>query len=192
MRRTPPFTLPPPPRGLPRRLRAWYLVIAAIVSAVAVATAPLCPVTDAAGRPAWKVQAVNDGDTVTCIDTAGRTVRIRLVGIDAPELDQPAGGQARSALAGKLAAGVVRVEGDARDQHGRLLGTLWIDARDVNREMVADGWAWAFTGFADDDDLLAAESAARHARRGLWADPRPLPPAKWRELHPSHGQPRPR
>jgi endonuclease YncB( thermonuclease family) len=129
---------------------------------------------------------------VTCIDTTGRTVRIRMVGIDAPELDQPAGGQARSALARKLAAGVVRVEGDARDQHGRLLGTLWIDNRDVNREMVADGWAWAFTGFADDEDLLAAESAARHDRRGLWADPRPLPPARWRELHPSHGQPRPR
>jgi endonuclease YncB( thermonuclease family) len=80
----------------------------------------------------------------------------------------------------------VRVEGAARDQHGRLLGTLWLDGRDINREMVADGWAWAFTGFADDEDLMAAESAARQARRGLWAEPNPVPPSRWRAQHPSH------
>jgi micrococcal nuclease len=184
--------IPPPPRGLPRHLRGWYVVAAALVSAIAAATAPMCPAIDARGRPTWRVEAVNDGDTVTCLDTNGARVRIRLVGIDAPELDQPAGTAARAALAAKLASGSVRVAGDARDQHGRLLGTLWLDDRDLNREMVADGWAWAFTGFADDENLVAAESAARHARRGLWADPHPVAPARWRELHPSHGQPRPR
>ena len=97
-----------------------------------------------------------------------------------------------SALATKLTGGRVRVEGDARDQHGRLLGTLLVDDRDVNREMVADGWAWAFTGFVDDEELIAAESAARRTRRGLWADPQPMPPSQWRQLHPSHGQSRPR
>jgi len=81
------------------------------------------------------------------------------------------------------------VEGDARDQHGRLLGTLRLDDRDLNREMVAEGWAWAFTGFAEDSDLIAAESAARRARRGVWADPQPLPPRQWRELHPPHSGP---
>lgn len=167
-------------------------MIAAIVSAVVAATAPMCPVTDRQGRPAWRVEAVNDGDTVTCLDTKGRRVRIRMQNIDAPELDQPGGGAARAALVAKLSGGRVRVEGDARDQHGRLLGTLLIDDRDVNREMVADGWAWAFTGFVDDEELIAAESAARRARRGLWADPRPLPPSQWRQLHPSHTQPRPR
>lgn len=182
--------LPPPPRGLPRRLRSWYAVAAAILSAVVAATFPSCPATDARGRPAWRVEIVNDGDTVTCRTTEGREVRVRLVGIDAPELDQPRGREARAALAAKLGGGVVRVAGAARDQHGRLLGTLFVEDRDLNREMVADGWAWAFTGFAEDDDLAAAESAARQARRGLWADPQPLPPARWRELHPSHVAPR--
>jgi len=181
--------LPPPPRGLPRRLRAWYVLGAAIISALAAATAPMCPLTDGQGRPVWRVEAVNDGDTVTCLDTEGRRVRIRLLGIDAPELDQPAGGAARAALAAKLSGGGVRVAGDARDQHGRLLGTLHVGDRDINREMVADGWAWAFTGFADDEDLVAAESAARRGKRGLWAEPNPLAPARWREMHPSHGQP---
>ena len=50
-------------------------------------------------------------------------------------------------------------------------------------------WAWAFTGFAENDDLIAAESAARRGRRGLWADPQPQPPRQWRELHPPHAGP---
>lgn len=185
------FRLPPPPPGLPRRLRTWYVVIATIISAVATATVSRCPVTDAEGRPAWRVAMINDGDTVTCIDTEGRQVRVRLLGIDAPELDQPQGRESRAALATKLAGGIVRVAGDARDQHGRLLGTLLLGDRDLNREMVAEGWAWAFTGFADDHDLIAVESQARREHRGLWADPRPMPPGQWRELHPSHADRRP-
>ena len=183
------FVVPPPPRGMPRRLRVWYALAAAVLSAVVAATAPYCPATDAQGRPAWRVEMINDGDTVTLLDTAGQRVRVRLVGIDAPELDQPMGRESRAALAAKLAGGIVRVEGDARDQHGRLLGTLRLADRDLNREMVAEGWAWAFTGFAENDDLIAAESAARGGRRGLWADPQPQPPRQWRELHPPHAGP---
>ena len=183
------FVVPPPPRGMPRRLRVWYALAAALLSAIVAATAPYCPATDAQGRPAWRVEMINDGDTVTLLDTAGQRVRVRLVGIDAPELDQPMGREARAALAAKLAGGIVRVEGDARDQHGRLLGTLRLADRDLNREMVAEGWAWAFTGFAENDDLIAAESAARRGRRGLWANPEPQPPRQWRELHPPHAGP---
>lgn len=179
-----------PPPGLPRRLRGWYALAVAVVTAVVAATAPLCPVTDGAGRPAWRVEMVNDGDTITCLDHDGQRVRIRLVGIDAPELDQPRGREARAALAAKLAGGVVRVEGRSRDQHGRILGTLHVGERNLNHDMVADGWAWAFTGFAEDDDLAAAEAAARRDRRGLWADPQPLAPGRWRELHPPHTMPR--
>jgi micrococcal nuclease len=183
------FVVPPPPRGMPRRLRVWYALAAALLSAIVAATAPYCPATDAQGRPAWRVEMINDGDTVTLLDTAGQRVRVRLVGIDAPELDQPMGRESRAALAAKLAGGIVRVDGDARDQHGRLLGTLRLADRDLNREMVAEGWAWAFTGFAENDDLIAAESAARRGRRGLWANPEPQPPRQWRELHPPHASP---
>ena len=76
--------------------------------------------------------------------------------------------------------------GYGRDQHGRLLGTLWIDDRDINREMVLDGQAWVFGGFAPDEELLAAEADARKGRRGLWSDSRPVSPAEWRSAHPSH------
>lgn len=179
-----PLRLPPPPRGLSRRARAVYLIVAAAVSAVASLAVPMCPLADRAGRPLWRVETVHDGDTVTCLDEHGRPQKIRLHGIDAPEHGQPFGDAARSALAGKLAAGSVRVEGTARDQHGRLLGTIWIDDRNLNRELVAEGWAWAFGGFSPDDDLVTAEAGARRRRLGLWAEERPVEPRQWRDAHP--------
>lgn len=89
-------------------------------------------------------------------------------------------------LAAKLAGGGVQVRGEARDQHGRLLGTLWVDGRDINRELVAEGLAWVFGGFAPDESLLEAEAEARRQRRGLWSDPHPIAPADWRTTHPPH------
>jgi endonuclease YncB( thermonuclease family) len=80
----------------------------------------------------------------------------------------------------------VQVRGEARDQHGRLLGTLWVDGRDINRELVAEGLAWVFGGFAPDEALLEAEAEARRQRRGLWSDPKPIAPADWRAMHPPH------
>lgn len=180
-----PFRIPPPPPGMPRRMRGWYVLVATVVSAI-VAAVPMCPLHDPQGRPLWRVEFVHDGDTVTCIDEANKPQKIRLVGIDSPELNQPFGREASNALRHKLAGGRVRVEGDARDQHGRLLGTLWVDDRNINRELVADGWAWVFGGFNPDPDLLDAETAARTARRGLWSDPRAQAPSDWRRDHPPH------
>ena len=177
--------IPRPPRGLPPRARRIYIVVAAVGSLVAAAI-PACPVHDAGGRPLWRVDVVHDGDTVTCLDETQRPRKIRLVGIDAPELDQPFGRESRSALAGKLTGGLVRVDDRGRDQHGRTLGTLFVGDRNVNRELVADGWAWVFDGFSPDPALLDAESAARSARRGLWASATPRRPADWRREHPSH------
>jgi micrococcal nuclease len=186
MRRNRGLRLPPPPPGLSPRARTAWVLVAALASAAATVVVPMCPRLDDTGRPLWRVEAVHDGDTVTCRDAEGRSWKIRLVGIDAPEHGQPYGDASRRALARKLADGLVRVEGDARDQHGRLLGTLRLGERDLNRELVAEGMAWAFGGFRAADDLVAAEAVARRERRGLWADPDPVPPREWRELNPPH------
>jgi len=170
---------------MPRRMRGWYVLIATVVSVI-VAAVPMCPLHDPQGRPLWRVDFVHDGDTVTCIDEANHPQKIRLVGIDSPELNQPFGREASNALQQKLVGGRVRVDGNARDQHGRLLGTLWVDERNINRELVNDGWAWVFGGFNPEPDLLDAETAARKARRGLWSDPHAQTPSDWRRDHPSH------
>jgi|694.fasta_scaffold04639_12 endonuclease YncB( thermonuclease family) len=162
--------------------RTWLIVGLAVASIVL----PLLIARlsePAPETPAWRVLAIHDGDTVSCQAGDGRSRRIRLVGIDAPEFGQPFGRRAADALAAKLEGRTVEVEDRGTDQHGRLLGRIRVVGRDVNLEMVADGWAWAF-GFAPDETYLAAEADARRRRAGLWADPRPTPPAEWRALHP--------
>lgn len=173
----------PPPSGARPGFRAGLVLTVAVV-AVGVIALRSCPREDDSGRPLWRVATVHDGDTVTCLDERGVARKIRLAGIDAPESGQPHGDAARRALAAKLVGGWVRVEGRARDQHGRLLGTLWIEGRDLNAELVTEGFAWAFGGFVPDEELVAAEAAARRSRRGLWVDERPVPPREWRAAHP--------
>ena len=155
----------------------------ALVS-VAVAAVDRCRIPDAAGRETWTVHVVHDGDTVTCHDTSGRAHKIRLLGIDAPEIKQPHGTLARSALERKVGHRRVAVESRGYDKHGRLLGKLWLDERDVCREMVAEGHAWVFGGIAPDPILVEAESLARRERRGLWAEAGPVEPSQWRAAHP--------
>lgn len=133
---------------------------------------------------AWTIQTVHDGDTVTAVAADGREERIRLLGIDAPEYRQPHGREARAALAQKVQGQPIRLEPHGRDQYDRLLGTLWIDQRNLNHELVAEGHAWVFDRFTPPADLLAAQQAARRDRRGLWAASEPLRPSDWREAHP--------
>ena len=171
------------PRPLSRRLRPWWF-LAIVLVAVGTAALERCRLPDAAGRPTWTVRVVHDGDTVTCHDNDGRPQRIRLLAIDAPELEQPHGRESRAALAGKVGDRRVAVASRGFDKHGRLLATLWIGERDINREMVEEGHAWAFGRIAPDPELVDAEGRARRARRGLWAGSAPEEPSRWRDEHP--------
>ena len=160
------------------------------VAAIGTAAVERCRITDTVApptwtaRPPWTVRTVHDGDTVTCVDPQGSIHKIRLLGIDAPEAAQAWGRESSQALSRKVARSRVAVVSRGYDQHGRLLGTLWIDDRDINREMVAEGHAWVFGRIAPDPDLVEAESAARRERRGLWAEGHPEEPSHWRAAHP--------
>ena len=169
-------------RGFPSRWPWGFAAMA--LAAIGTAAVERCRIPDAVGRPTWTVRTVHDGDTVTCHDTEGWTHKIRLLGIDAPESAQAWGRESSDALSRKVAGRRVAVVSRGYDQYGRLLGTLWIDDRDVNREMVAEGHAWAFGGISPDPDLVEAESAARRERRGLWAEGHAEEPSQWRAAHP--------
>lgn len=144
---------------------------------------------------------VHDGDTIHIL-AAGRRIKVRLHAIDAPELGQPFGRKSREALAAMIAAKYVRVDVRGRDVFGRTIGTVWILQRmslpdrpatgfareiNVNEEMIRRGWAWCFRKYTHGQpDLfrryMRLEREAREGRRGLWADPKPLPPWKWRRI----------
>jgi endonuclease YncB( thermonuclease family) len=68
------------------------------------------------------------------------------------------------------------------DRYGRLVGKVWLDGRDVNKELVVEGHAWVYRKYMLDATLLDDEVSARAAGRGLWFLPEAewTPPWEWR------------
>jgi endonuclease YncB( thermonuclease family) len=167
---------PRPRRGLGRRLFDYGLTIA-LFALLALLAARLDRI---ATRNEQGSATVNDGDTLTL----GRE-RIRLRGIDAPEYNQTCrrngadyacGRMARQALAGLIGGRAVSCTGWQRDRYGRLLGDCRAGDVDLNRALVAAGWAVAYGGYE------AEEQKARSAGAGIWAGSFERP-QDWRHAH---------
>lgn len=134
-----------------------------------------------------KVVKVYDGDTVTLDPPGGERVIVRLQGIDAPELSQRYGREARAHLVSLLLHQQVVVHWTKRDRHGRLVGKVIVGGRDVGRELLLAGLAWNFKRYEHEqsvDDRVAyaaAEAQARNRGMGLWRDATPIAPWSYRE-----------
>lgn len=123
-----------------------------------------------------RVIRVNDGDTITVLQ-GRRHRKVRMVGIDAPELGQrPWGEKARRHLE-RLMAGsgwTVTLEHDMDpiDKYGRTLAYVWTaDGRLANEEMLRSGNAVLFTypsNVRHVDRLTEAQREARQSRIGIW------------------------
>jgi len=129
---------------------------------------------------------VVDGDTLTIAGT-----RIRLVDIDAPELDQtcfdsqgrdwPCGRQSSSQLRSYVRGRDLTCRPRSLDQYGRTLATCALpDGTDINGWMVEQGLA-VTSGYAE--VYSRQQAAAKAAGRGLWAGTF-TPPREWRRQHP--------
>ena len=132
------------------------------------------------------VVGVHDGDTLR-LSTG---VIVRLWGIDAPELLQPYGAEAKAKLSGLVLAKNLRLEIRGRDRYGRTLGVLWLGRRNVNQFMIVNGLAWHYRRYAPCARAHAAgcvlerlEDNAQRSRRGLWESKEAIPPWEWRRLH---------
>jgi len=134
-----------------------------------------------------RVVRLADGDTVTVLDSSNTQHRIRLEGIDAPELQQAFGAQSKKSLSAMIFGKDVTVVYQKTDQYGRLVGKITLDGKDVNLEQVKAGMAWHYKEYereqtASDRELYArAEDEARAARRGLWQDADPIEPSAFRK-----------
>ncbi len=124
---------------------------------------------------------VIDGNT---LEVAG--ARLRLYGIDAPDLDQPCrlrgrtqacGVIARAALMDLTAGATLDCEMRGRDAAGRTLATCTADGYDVAEGMVYTGWALALDGAPA--RYHSVERQAKAARRGLWLG-QFTAPSEWR------------
>lgn len=172
--------------SVPVRSLLWFSITKQVRAAVLCAAAVL-------GLPAQaltlmgQVVRVADGDTVTVMDQAQQTYKVRLAGIDAPEKKQAFGERSRQSLYDMVHGKNVQLETHKRDKYGRHVGTLKVDNTDVNLTQVQRGMAWHYTAYAreqpeqDQRSYSAAERLAREAMLGLWADSSALAPWAWRQ-----------
>jgi len=122
------------------------------------------------------VVSVSDGDTVSVI-LDKRREKVRLIGIDAPELGQkPWGTEAKKYLEALLGSSGWKVElefdVEKRDKYGRILAYLKMtDGKLINLLMVRNGYAMLFTippNVRYAAELRAAQREAREKRLGIW------------------------
>jgi endonuclease YncB( thermonuclease family) len=126
------------------------------------------------------VVGVHDGDTITVLTADHRQEKIRLDAIDAPELHQDWGSQAKQALSAKVFGKPATVEYTQHDRYGRIIGKILCNGRDINLEMVKDGMAWHYKQYNKEAVFARAETDARAARLGLWAGKTPVAPWDFR------------
>ena len=136
------------------------------------------------------VRTVYDGDTILLLSGSTR-LKTRLYGIDAPETakpdqpGQPFGEAAKRALISKILGKRVMAEMVDIDQYQRPVAVIRYAGRDINREMVAEGLAWAYRHYLQGtyaSQYLTAEERARAGRSGLWQDMTPQPPWEFRRM----------
>jgi micrococcal nuclease len=127
------------------------------------------------------VTYIYDGDTIKVRLDGGEEKKVRLIGVDAPEYDDPredlrlSAFLARRFAAWKLNQKPVRLVRDKEkeDVYGRLLAYVWTDDRTMfNEVLVREGYASAYLKFPFDEAikkrLREAEAEARQAEKGLW------------------------
>ena len=129
-----------------------------------------------------KVVSVSDGDTLSVRPDAGGPARkLRIDGIDAPEICQPGGEASRQALAVYALNRRVAVTLRRDDDYGRGLARLVVDNRDMGAQMVSTGHAWSYRWRNSRGPYASEELMAREASRGIFAGGRPELPRDFRK-----------
>lgn len=113
-----------------------------------------------------RIITVIDGDTLVAVTHRGKKLRLRLRGIDCPELDQPLGPQARQAAGELVAKQWLRVRLHGKDRYDRYVADVWTaDGQALQELLVRQGlahvlpnspWSWR-----------RAQWGARLRRRGV-------------------------
>lgn len=169
-----------------RQMKAQKLIYALAIGACSAAllVANVAVAKGAASRTlAGEVIGISDGDTLTILDHARTTHKIRLAYIDAPESAQPFGNKAKQALSTICFRKMARVAVIDTDRYGRSVGVVQCAGVDANKSMVAGGFAWVYRKYVPkDSELFALQTKARGEKIGLWVDASPTPPWDFRRL----------
>lgn len=131
-----------------------------------------------------EVSYVTDGDTLWVQPDAGGLARkLRIHGIDAPEICQLGGEASRAVLVQRALHRRVEVTVGGHDIYGRALAHIRLDGNDLGAQMVRAGQAWSYRWHRKPGPYVAEEALARQSRRGLFAVGQPEVPSDFRKRH---------
>jgi len=156
----------------------WSFVVASVLAASCSSTTGVTPSTTQPSSEPAVVERVVDGDTLIAI-VGGARLRVRLIGVDTPETVKPNapvgcyGPQASAFAKHELTGAHITLTYDVRrlDRFGRTLAYVYRGSESFNLTLVQRGYAVALTiapDVAHASEFIAAQRAARAARRGLW------------------------
>ena len=124
---------------------------------------------------------VVDGDTIRA-EAKGREIKIRLVEIDAPEINQPFGAQSKNFLNRLLNEKDVTLISQGEDRYGRTLGEIYANGESANALMIKSGFAWVYDRYVKDSSFLYKyQDQAKAENLGLWQAENPIAPWMWRK-----------
>ena len=122
---------------------------------------------------------VIDGDTVKG-KVEGKQITIRLVEIDAPEMDQPFGLASKNFLIKLTSNEKITYTSEGEDRYGRTLGKLFKNKENLNALMVKSGLAWVYERYAKNQNLYVYQEVAKSKNLGLCQSKKPIAPWVWR------------
>lgn len=127
-----------------------------------------------------RIVKVQDGDTVTLLDSINTQYKIRLYGIDAPENGQEYGNKSKDYLSSLTAGKDVRVVVKGKDIYKRTLGVIYLGELNINAQMVRAGYAWNYY-YSKDKYYIKLQKEAQGKKIGLWSMPNPIDPYYFRK-----------
>jgi micrococcal nuclease len=153
----------------------WLVLMASLVLAPA----------HAARSWEGRVTYVTDGDTLWVQPlSGGAPLKLRLEGLDAPEICQPWGPESQRALSALLQGQPVRVHAKGQDAYGRRLSQIQFQGQDVGQWLVHQGHAWSIRFQGRAGRYAPEQQDAQKHSRGLFSQPEPrLTPRQFRQRH---------
>ncbi|MDR0867157.1 MAG: thermonuclease family protein [Planctomycetota bacterium] len=122
----------------------------------------------------WEGQcvAVTDGDTISVMRD-GEAEKIRLYGVDCPEMGQNFGNEAKEFTSAMTLGKKIKVIGvqKNKDKYGRTVADVEIDGEKLNRELIVNGWAWVDARYCQARECAEWQRLQKQAQEngvGIW------------------------
>lgn len=133
------------------------------------------------------VVKVSDGDSFF-MKQNGKKIRVRMYGIDAPELKQKHGKESKKYLEELILGKKIELKVLYEDNYGRKVSKVYYRDREINLEMLRSGNAWFYEYHAKKEkEYRKAYEKAKREKIGIWSEKNPQNPRDFRIKHKRNG-----